>query len=184
MKKTQKDSIGKSNIIIEYIEKSIVILSGILIAFMLYFKLPIWNNINRIDLILSSLITIVITLIGALITALTILIAIMNTKSVEEICKNNLWGNFINYFISPIVSGIILILYIIYTMYILRTTYVNKIDFIVIVTLLAMFLAGILRVGYILIVIMKQIPEFDYNKPSSEKAKRVDKDEFKKNLKK
>ena len=151
---------------------------------MLYFKLPIWNNINRIDLILSSLITIVITLIGALITALTILIAIMNTKSVEEICKNNLWGNFINYFISPIVSGIILILYIIYTMYILRTTYVNKIDFIVIVTLLAMFLAGILRVGYILIVIMKQIPEFDYNKPSSEKSKIVDKDEFKKNLKK
>ena len=65
MKKTQKDSIGKSNIIIEYIEKSIVLLSGILIAFMLYFKLPIWNNINRIDLILSSLITIVITLIGA-----------------------------------------------------------------------------------------------------------------------
>lgn len=182
--KTRRDLMKESDNFIELLEKRFVLFLGILTAVILIYKLPMWNNIIKVDLILGALITIVITLIGALITALTILIAIMNTKSVKEICKNKLWDNFINYFISPILIGILLILYIIYTMYILRTTYVNKIDFIIIASLLSMFMGGVIRVGYILIVIMKQIPELDYSEEKSKKSTRVDKDDFKKNLKK
>ncbi len=182
MKKTQRKKNKNDNRLLDFIEKRVVILSALVVLITLYFILPTWNNINRIDLILTTLITIIVTLIGTLITALTILIAIMNTKSVKTICKNNLWGSFINYFISPILTGISSILYILYTMYILKTTYINKVDIILISMFSIMFIVGILRVGYILILIMKQIPDLEYNDDNS-KGTEIDKNDIIRNLK-
>ena len=64
MKETQKNQAQNRNKLLEYIEKSIVILSGIIILILMSFNLPTWNNMIKIDLILTSIITIVITLIG------------------------------------------------------------------------------------------------------------------------
>lgn len=183
MKRTQGNKYKKNYTILNFLERRIVIIFAIIVLAITCLTLPTWNNINKVDIILTSLITIIVTLMGALITALTILIAIMNTKSIKEICKNNLWGNFINYFISPIIVGIILIFYTLYTMIILKTTYVNKIDIMLISVLSTMFMVGILRVGYILILIMKQIPELEYNNDGKVKGTEIDKEDVKSKLK-
>ncbi|EQH09364.1 hypothetical protein QOW_1463 [Clostridioides difficile Y215] len=155
------------NILDKMFEKYSVILPGIITIIMCIKIFPNVLNIIKIDVLLSSLTTITVTLIGILITALTILVAIINTKTVKILCKNKLWNKFINYFITPIILGIILLVYLIYIMCILKNEIVFKFDITIVLALLIMFLSGIIRIGYMLIVIIKVTPEVDETKEHS-----------------
>lgn len=163
-----------------FLEKYIVFLVGIISIVTLLLISPSSTKIYKIDILLSSLITIIVTLIGVLITALTILIAIINTKSIKKICENDLWDKFIGYFISPIVMGILSLIYLIYTTIISTGEIVSKIDMVVVTALVVMFLFGIIRVGYLLIYLIKTVPKLE-NQETNEDT--IDMESFSRGMK-
>lgn len=163
-----------------FLEKYIVFLVCIISIVVLLFISPSSIEISKIDILLSSLITIIVTLIGVLITALTILIAIMNTKSIKKICENDLWDKFIGYFVSPIIMGVLTLVYLIYETIILTGSTVSKINIIVMSTLMIMFLVGIVRVGYILIYLIKVVPKLESHQ---EDETAIDKEDFSRGMK-
>ncbi|HGS9898743.1 TPA: hypothetical protein ACMVDT_002228, partial [Clostridioides difficile] len=60
-----------------------------------------------------------------------------------------------------------LLVYLIYIMCILKNEIVFKFDITIVLALLIMFLSGIIRIGYMLIVIIKVTPEVDETKEHS-----------------
>ena len=151
------DKVIKNEKFISFLEKYLVALIVLFSFLFMLFKIKIpFVTINNFDAFMSSIITVVVTFIGALITAVTIIIALINTKSIENINKNNLWNRFINFSIFPIVYGIILLMILLYILFSSETSLV-KIFFILVTSLFILFMLSIFRIGFLLVYILKNI---------------------------
>ena len=161
------DKVIKNEKIISFLEKYLVALIVLFYFIFMLFKIKTpFVTINKFDTFMSSIITVVVTFIGALITAITIIIALINTKSIENINKNNLWNRFINFSIFPIIYGIILLMILLYILFLDETSLV-KIFFILVTSLFILFMLSIFRIGFLLVYISKNIfvSNEDNNKP-------------------
>ena len=161
------DKVIKNEKIISFLEKYLVALIVLFYFIFMLFKIKTpFVTINKFDTFMSSIITVVVTFIGALITAITIIIALINTKSIENINKNNLWNRFINFSIFPIIYGIILLMILLYILFLDETSLV-KIFFILVTSLFILFMLSIFRIGFLLVYILKNIfvSNEDNNKP-------------------
>lgn len=157
----------KNEKFISFLEKYLVTLIVLFSFIFMLFKIKTpFVTINKFDTFMSSIITVVVTFIGALITAITIIIALINTKSIKTINKNNLWNRFINFSIFPIVYGIILLMILLYILFLDETSLV-KIFFILVTSLFILFMLSIFRIGFLLVYILKNIfiSNEDNNKP-------------------
>lgn len=161
------DKVIKNEKFISFLEKYLVALIVLFSFIFMLFKIKTpFVTINKFDTFMSSIITVVVTFIGALITAITIIIALINTKSIKTINKNNLWNRFINFSIFPIVYGIILLMILLYILFLDETSLV-KIFFILVTSLFILFMLSIFRIGFLLVYILKNIfvSNDDNNKP-------------------
>lgn len=161
------DKVIKNEKFISFLEKYLVALIVLFSFIFMLFKIKTpFVTINKFDTFMSSIITVVVTFIGALITAITIIIALINTKSIKTINKNNLWNRFINFSIFPIVYGIILLMILLYILFLDETSLV-KIFFILVTSLFILFMLSIFRIGFLLVYILKNIfvSNEDNNKP-------------------
>ena len=121
-----------------------------LIVIILICKLKINNiEIPKIDFLLSSVITVVTTIIGFLLTGLTIIMSLMQTKVMKIIIKNSGEKLLSKYIMSPIIWGILLIINILLTGYLLKDdNTINKYMLIITIFLLTIFAIGTIRVSY------------------------------------
>ena len=164
-------------IIDKFIEKYMTIIISISILVISIIKLPKLITISKMDLMLSSVITITLTLIGILITALTILLAVMQTKAIK-LLKLNLRDKLIGYIIKPIFIGFIMVIYLLYSIYIIKDKTIHKFDLTCMMVLLSMFICGVFRVGWVLGQMLKCIPHAE--RISDEQAiDIIDEDDFK-----
>lgn len=84
----------KKNNIGYIIEKSIVFISILLSVIILMYTAPLKIKIYNFDLIASSLITIAATFIGVIVTTLTLLIALLDSKAIKRIFEIERWNLF------------------------------------------------------------------------------------------
>lgn len=149
-------------IIDKFVEKYMTIIISISILVISIIKIPKLTTIAKMDLMLDSVMTITLTLIGVLITALTILLAVMNTKAIKAL-DTELWDKLIGYIIKPISVGFIMVIYLLYSICIIKDKMIHKFDLTCIMVLLSMFICGVFRVGWVLGHLVKCIPHAEKN---------------------
>jgi hypothetical protein len=116
-------------------------------------------KINRFEFLLDSTITVCITIIGFFITIIAILISLMDKKIMKIISKYRAEALLTDYFISPILSGFVLIIYCFYLGYAIdQESTLNKYQVTVFIYLITVFAIGTYRVAYMLVYILRLIP--------------------------
>lgn len=153
-------SLPKKNNIGYIIEKSIVFISILLSVIILMYTAPLKIKIYNFDLIASSLITIAATFIGIIVTTLTLLIALLDSKAIKHIFEIERWNLFIKYFSSPILIGLLLILFVLFLLFKIEfkgVVYLDKILFIIAFSLCISFLVSLFRLSLIFIELLKSI---------------------------
>ena len=129
-----------------------VIISSVITIFLIiivfYYKV---ENIKipKIEFLLNSIVTLVTTIIGFLLTGLTIIMSMMQTRVMRVIrshCGEKLLSKYI---ISPIVWGVILIVNILIMGYFLNSE--NTVNIVMLISSLffiIMFITGTIRISY------------------------------------
>ncbi|SHH05672.1 hypothetical protein [Tepidibacter thalassicus] len=143
----------------KYIEIFITYIISIIITYIFY-KCNVKSiYIFKIDTLFSMIVTVVVTLVGFLITSITILIGIIEKKIIKKINEEKMWNMLIYYFIEPIVSGLLILLH---SFYIIFKTGSDNIIFnyriLIFIFLSVLFIVGIVRIGYMLVFILKILP--------------------------
>ncbi len=144
----------------KFIEKYSVYILTVAICLILFRFTPPNIKIEKFDTIISSLLTVVTALVAIVFASLTLLITLIDFNTIKILIKRNLWNLLISYFKLPIVSGFIVIVFSIIMLF--KTGSDNilpKNHFVFIASLFFMFLISIMRIGYILIIILKKIGE-------------------------
>ncbi|WP_432400886.1 hypothetical protein [Wukongibacter sp. M2B1] len=162
--------------IVGYIKKCIEILISYVFAFVaiyIFYKLKIEDiTISKFDTFFTIVATVAVTVIGFIITSITILLGLLRSKIISYIQDKEMWGTFLYYYIEPFVSGIILIGYSLYIVYFTGTTnIINKNNSLLFVFLLVFFTIGLLRLVYILINLLQCI--IIENKPKNYNPRNV-----------
>ncbi len=135
------------------LEKYITVLVAIaitLIATIIIWKLKIESvEIPKVDFLLSSIITVVTTIIGFLLTGLTIIMSLMQTRVMKIIRRNSGEKLLSQYIMSPIIWGTILIFYVFFMGYVLKDdNIINKLMLIISIFLITIFSVATIRVSY------------------------------------
>ena len=114
-------------------------------------------TVNRLELILNSVITVSITVVGFFITMVTILIGLVNKRVMKVIKKYKGDKLLANYFLSPIIFGSILVLYCFYLAYIIQGYTVYRTEILIFLFIVTIFIIGCIRIGYILLYILRMV---------------------------
>ena len=125
---------------------SVITIFFIIIVF--YYKV---ENIKipKIEFLLTSRVTLVTTIIGFLLTGLTIIMSMMQTR-VMRVIRNHCGEKLLSkYIMSPIIWGVILIVNILIMGYFLNSeNTVNSVMLISSLFFIAMFITGTIRISY------------------------------------
>lgn len=136
-----------------FLEKYITIICSlivILIFTIAFLKLNIKEiKIEKIDLLFSSIFTIITTIIGFLLTGLTIIMSLMQTRVMRIIRSNSGEKLLSKYFISPIVWGIISIVYMLIIGFSLNDDNIVKSgDILILLFFIVLFGVATIRITY------------------------------------
>lgn len=147
-----------------FFEKNLPVIISILITLVfiviaLYYKI---ENIKiiKIEFLLNIIVTIVTTIIGFLLTGLTIIMSMMQTKVMRVIRKNQGENLLSRYIISPIVCGFILIINILIIGYLIDNE--NNVNIIMLTSVLffiIIFIVETVRISFFMkkiFIIMSQ----------------------------
>lgn len=148
------------NNILGLIEKKLVLISLLASILLSNYFAPFEIPVNNFDLIATSLITIVVTFIGVIVTTLTLLIALLHLEVMKTIFKIESWPLFIKYFTSPLFVGLLLILFDLFLLFKFdasKPVILDKKSFIVIFSLCIAFLVSILRLSIVFVEVLKTI---------------------------
>lgn len=131
-----------------------------IVLFILYFIKIYEIKIPRFDVFIGSLITVSVTIIGFIITIITILIGILDRKIMTVIHKNKATGLLRKYLTCPVILGFFLIIYLLYLSYVIDTD--NSIEGILLYAMLYLifsFFLSIFRLVHILSGIFKSVSD-------------------------
>lgn len=140
-----------------------VIISSIItiVSVITFFKFNIIDvKIEKVDLIFSSVISVITTIIGFLLTGLTIIMSLMQTRIMRIIRKNSGEKLLSKYIISPIIWGIISIVYILIVGFNLDVqNNVKRLNILVLIFVISMFTVGTIRISYFMKEMFLKISE-------------------------
>lgn len=138
------------------ISSVITIVSGIV-----FLKLNMTDfKMEKVDLIFSSVISVITTIIGFLLTGLTIIMSLMQTRIMRIIRKNSGEKLLSKYIISPIIWGIISIIYILIVGFNLNSeNNVKRLNILVLIFEISMFIVGTIRINYFMKEMFLKISE-------------------------
>lgn len=140
-----------------------VIISSIItiVSVIIFFKFNIIDvKIEKVDLIFSSVISVITTIIGFLFTGLTIIMSLMQTRIMRIIRKNSGEKLLSKYIISPIIWGIISIVYILIVGFNLDVqNNVKRLNILVLIFVISMFTVGTIRISYFMKEMFLKISE-------------------------
>jgi len=140
-----------------------VIISSIItiVSVIIFFKFNIIDvKIEKVDLIFSSVISVITTIIGFLLTGLTIIMSLMQTRIMRIIRKNSGEKLLSKYIISPIIWGIISIVYILIVGFNLDVqNNVKRLNILVLIFVISMFTVGTIRISYFMKEMFLKISE-------------------------
>lgn len=138
---------------------------GFIIIFVVeYFNLlPSELKIEKFDLIISSIITVCITIIGFFITIIAILIGLIQRRIMRFLIKHKGERLLTQLFILPILFSALIILYSFYLSISVNNNCLSKTQSIVLLFLFIVFTISVWRIGSTLLAILSQIPG-EYNR--------------------
>lgn len=146
--------------IINFLQKTVCVIIGIISFFIILFKLDIsFIDINSKNEILSNIINFIAISTGFLMTTLSILAAASNSRVMKKLAKFKKIKQINVFFIEPMILSIILIILCITEIGINNVSFVENIIVALIISLSISFILDFCRIGYLCINILQEIME-------------------------